>query len=100
MIVKDEMTAVLVKMEITCGQDGHPRGIRTGEYLDAYMEDNLNGLVMDEERKQDEEKVHQEQDGWKHGWAWENKGKDSQHIWGVWQITGMQEKERDTWGMR
>ena len=94
MIVKDEMTAVLVKdgnylwARRTSKRDQH------GVYLDAYMEDYLNDGDLMRTEAANEEKVHQEQDA-ENMDGWENKGKRQQYIWGVWQITGI--REGDTW---
>ena len=94
MIVKDEMTAVLVKDGNYLWARRTSKRDQYGVYLDAYMEDYLNDGDLMRTEATNEEKVHQEQDA-ENMDGWENKGKRQQYIWGVWQITGI--REGDTW---
>lgn len=68
MIVKDEMTAILVKDGNYLWARRTSKRNQDGEYLDAYMEDYLNDGDLMRTEAANEEKVHQEQDCGKHGW--------------------------------
>ena len=91
MIIKDEMTAVLVKDGNYFWAQRTSEKDQDGNYLDFYMEQYLNDGTTRKPEAVGEENVCDTEDME----GWENKGKRQQYIWGVWQITGI--RNGDTW---